>query len=655
MASLEPTGTKEFDLDSTDKLPILTEIDAADFADDAVPLEYTSVQPVLVSSSVVAEFVRPSPVDLPALAESVRTVEERITRQSAEYEALSRLYERSRDAESAAATRADTLAGALARAQSALAVEQHRLQQTEQTLADKAAAAEGAHTRLEEALRTLERHQNEARMLRDALATRDATIVQVLRSLGERDAQLSALQREHAQTVPALEARSQLSAQLELELKGVRERAESLGAELEQARARNAALERQAARGESELAQARREAASAARQSESYLEALRTRDWRRGFQLNLARDWDERASTAVADRSALAAERDRLKQTAAALSAKVIDQEALIGRKQQELADSQRARTELATRHAALETECTRLAGEIKARDAALTEAQAQNAAEAQRLSERLTEVEARSNESRARIEELEAEAVTHEEEMQVLLAHLNEARKPVQGFLTESKRLKDELAVRSLSIDQLTEENRELQSTLERTRGALEEREFLIRRLERSESNSANVLGRLQTTIEKLGAATPPPPAAAEEGCGELVRLDSEVAPFMLARRTRIGRAPGCELQIDSSSVSRYHALILKGPRDVIVEDLNSTNGVIVNGRKISRQLLNDGDLVTIGDVKFRFVRRRPAEVAQGVTSSGAPGGTSSGTQGSTSSGTSDPAQALAPASDPP
>ena len=41
-----------------------------------------------------ADFVRPLGVDLPSLAESVRSVEERIARQNAEYEALTRSYER---------------------------------------------------------------------------------------------------------------------------------------------------------------------------------------------------------------------------------------------------------------------------------------------------------------------------------------------------------------------------------------------------------------------------------------------------------------------------------------------------------------------------------------------------------------------------------
>jgi pSer/pThr/pTyr-binding forkhead associated (FHA) protein len=46
-------------------------------------------------------------------------------------------------------------------------------------------------------------------------------------------------------------------------------------------------------------------------------------------------------------------------------------------------------------------------------------------------------------------------------------------------------------------------------------------------------------------------------------------------------------------------------------GPRDTIIEDLNSTNGVLVNGRKVTRQTLCDGDAVTIGETQFRYLAR--------------------------------------------
>jgi len=557
--ALDNSQSKEMDLDRTDKLPILEGVHwEHDVEDDAVRLDYTTVLPA-------------SPVIASQLAESVRSVEERIARQGAEYDALSRLYEKARD-------------------------------ELERAGAEKNASTEAARIRIDEALRESERHQGEARILRDSLAARDATIVQVLHSLGERDAQLTALQREHAQTVPVLEARSQASAQLTLELEAARTHNKEIALELESAQQTMALQGAQIKRGESELNTARQELRTVKMEAGSYLEVLRTREWRRGFDANLFRDWDTKRDAAQADQGALLAQCDQLKQAAASLGEKISEQDAAIAKlegtvaadamtlvqKAQELKEKERAHGELGARLDALQAERTRLHGELAARDRALAEAAAQG----------------------AQLAELKAEAETHEQEMTVLMAHLNEARRPIQSIQADVKRLNDDLALKALSIEQLTEDNRGLRTALERTRGQLEEREFLIRRLERSESNNANALGRIQTTIERLGAAPPSSaaPVLSTEFTAEFVRLDGErTISYSLARRTRIGRAQGCELHIDSQSVSRHHALLLKGTRELIIEDLNSTNGVVVNGRKVSRQLLNDGDLVTIGDIQFR------------------------------------------------
>jgi len=75
----------------------------------------------------------------------------------------------------------------------------------ERVLSESRGTADTTRARVEEALRDTERAQTEARTLRDSLTARDATIAQVMHSLGERDAQLHALQREHAQIVPTLE------------------------------------------------------------------------------------------------------------------------------------------------------------------------------------------------------------------------------------------------------------------------------------------------------------------------------------------------------------------------------------------------------------------------------------------------------------------
>jgi pSer/pThr/pTyr-binding forkhead associated (FHA) protein len=81
-----------------------------------------------------------------------------------------------------------------------------------------------------------------------------------------------------------------------------------------------------------------------------------------------------------------------------------------------------------------------------------------------------------------------------------------------------------------------------------------------------------------------------------------------------VLGRKTTIGRTPDNDLQIDTKFISRHHAVILAAPAHTIIEDLNSTNGIMVNGRRIRRQPLRDGDMVSIGKTQFRFAVRAPA-----------------------------------------
>jgi pSer/pThr/pTyr-binding forkhead associated (FHA) protein len=90
------------------------------------------------------------------------------------------------------------------------------------------------------------------------------------------------------------------------------------------------------------------------------------------------------------------------------------------------------------------------------------------------------------------------------------------------------------------------------------------------------------------------------------------MVRVDggAEVV-HVLGRRTTLGRTPDNDIRLDVNFVSRHHAVILTSPKHTIIEDLNSTNGVVVNGRRITRQPLNDGDVVNIGTSEFRFQLR--------------------------------------------
>ncbi|MEA3161843.1 MAG: ral secretion pathway protein [Gammaproteobacteria bacterium] len=621
---MENGQPQEIDLDKTDRLPILEGVFFdPDVADDAVRMEHVGSVPgaSLAANSAPTEFVRPSPIDLPSLAESVRSVEDRIARQTAEYDALARSYERTRDAEAAASARANAAERDLAMLRTTLESEQISLREMERTLTEKDGSVEAARSRAEEASRESERYQAEARTLRDSLAARDAMIVQVLHSLGERDAQLSALQAEHARVLPALEARANGSVQLEQELLLVRGRLKTASAELKSSREQASALSARLKRGETEINAVRSELTESKAQASSYFELLRTRDWRSSFEQNLFRDLDARAGVADAGREALTAERDRIQGQVASLEAAIAAHRVTIDKLQiaaaarasaaahqaKELEQAEQRRVEWIGRLASAETEKARLAAELAARDQVLAEAQAASSGGAQRIAQIQSEYA-------AKIAELEADTEARDQEMTVLMAHLKEARRPIESIDGEVKHLREELALKVAAIAELTEEADKLRAALERTRGALEEREFLIRRLERSESNNANVLGRIQTSMERLGSAptTGIGAVAVPEWAPELIRIDGDRSiSHTLGRRTRIGRAPGCEVHVDSTSVSRHHALILAGTREAIIEDLNSTNGVILNGRKITRQVLNDGDIVTIGEIQFRYVAK--------------------------------------------
>jgi pSer/pThr/pTyr-binding forkhead associated (FHA) protein len=71
----------------------------------------------------------------------------------------------------------------------------------------------------------------------------------------------------------------------------------------------------------------------------------------------------------------------------------------------------------------------------------------------------------------------------------------------------------------------------------------------------------------------------------------------------------TTIGRAVECDIVITSKRVSREHARLVREGRRVMLEDLNSTNGTLLNDERILEPMeLRDGDMISVGDVKFTF-----------------------------------------------
>lgn len=76
------------------------------------------------------------------------------------------------------------------------------------------------------------------------------------------------------------------------------------------------------------------------------------------------------------------------------------------------------------------------------------------------------------------------------------------------------------------------------------------------------------------------------------------------------LADRTVLGRSRGADLLLVDPSVSREHAVVFREGARWVIEDLGSANGLSVNGAKVDRAVLNDGDIVHCGDSVLIFTR---------------------------------------------
>ncbi len=92
-----------------------------------------------------------------------------------------------------------------------------------------------------------------------------------------------------------------------------------------------------------------------------------------------------------------------------------------------------------------------------------------------------------------------------------------------------------------------------------------------------------------------------------------KLRSLEDGVEYLLDQKGLLVGREVECSLPIDSGQVSRYHAKITIENGQVIVEDLRSTNGTYVNGRRLAQpQAIVLGDEIRFHDRAFRLVSSR-------------------------------------------
>jgi len=76
---------------------------------------------------------------------------------------------------------------------------------------------------------------------------------------------------------------------------------------------------------------------------------------------------------------------------------------------------------------------------------------------------------------------------------------------------------------------------------------------------------------------------------------------------------RMTIGRKPHNDIQIDNLAISGEHATIMTILDDSFLEDLNSTNGTVVNGQQIKKHFLQNNDVIELGKYKLKFLCEKP------------------------------------------
>jgi hypothetical protein len=257
-------------------------------------------------------------------------------------------------------------------------------------------------------------------------------------------------------------------------------------------------------------------------------------------------------------------------------------------------------------RESALEKELSAARSDATQRLAALEESlrRADQAAEVQAELVRISNE--RANSLSAQLAARDLSLAEMQRQLDALRAVEEKARVGVATYDSQVQ----QIAALAASLDSEQARVRELTQQLHQTTERVD-------RLESEAHASAALLGSLQQNMERLGRDdTGARPLLKDQPLENFVRVlirqegGAEVM-YPIGRHTSIGRTPENDIQIDTSYISRHHAVLLSGPDACIVEDLNSTNGVLVNGRKVGRQVLRDGDMLTVGKTEFRYQQR--------------------------------------------
>ncbi len=117
----------------------------------------------------------------------------------------------------------------------------------------------------------------------------------------------------------------------------------------------------------------------------------------------------------------------------------------------------------------------------------------------------------------------------------------------------------------------------------------------------------TALLVARQSAKLEKDPVVNAESPEVPPQGY-LLISRDGKVFDRMtLGQRTLLGRSEHNDVWLPSPYLSRHHAVIVGTPQGYYVVDLNSTNGLALNGRQVERAVLSDQDVLSIGPFRMK------------------------------------------------
>jgi chromosome segregation ATPase len=623
------------DLETTAELPVLdvAAYEAAAAAEGRSGNTDTWIIPSVPDSVAEAAPSAPGPaisdekrtqleVSLHALSNDLRDVEERLKRKGERLVEIEKALADANAERSVVEQRSQQLTAELAQARAATAAAEARVAELQRRVEERESANKALRARDKEFETQLALHDKSLALVQQDLAATQALAATYLESLQSTEGRRGIFQEISASLYWEVDERDARIDTLEREVAAANRRAGQLESRLNDRITHIAKLEQEISglnsrltKDERALQETTRSGADLQRNVAALSESLASREEHIRTLEAAAEQHTKLLAERQGEHEKLAAERASLIATVSSLESKLAESNS----RNTELETASRAANaraeELEAANAAqrkraeqLETELAAVRTELQQRSAALQEASTERG-----------ENRAQIAASEARIKELEGRISEQHEFVRVLQADSNASAaraKELENDLRAAEdminRLEGELRGRAARLDELEKTNSEWRATVEEARAALTDRDSLIRRLEEETANSAVLLGAIQQRLDSTGNHD----IAPDGDKRLLIRTegDSEVV-HVLGRKTSVGRTPDNDLQIDAKYISRHHAVILAAPAHTIIEDLNSTNGVLVNGRRITRQTLKDGDAVVIGKTVFRFAVRPVGE----------------------------------------